>query len=326
MWVWRAESFFPHFTDSMTNSTQLERLRLPDGFRFGHWTDAQALTGCTVILCPSGTVGGCDVRGGAPGSRELALLASEKSMQEVHAVLLTGGSAFGLAAADGVMRYLEERGIGYPTPCGRVPIVPAAVIFDLNVGRNDVRPNAESGYAACASASEVIGTQGAIGVGIGATVGKWAGMPHCMRGGLGVATVGWDDLIVTAIVVVNALGDVLDANGRILAGARCEEGKFIAETCPFEEYAHLSTGRGALQNTTLVALLTNAALSKIEVNKLSQRAHDGMARSIKPVHTSFDGDMAFGLSCGSVHVPFDVLAEAGAEVTSRAIRSAVTSR
>jgi L-aminopeptidase/D-esterase-like protein len=296
---------------------------LPDGFRVGHWTDADAWTGCTVVLCPAFTVGGCDVRGSAPGSRELALLATEKSMQEVHALLLTGGSAFGLAAADGVMGYLEERGVGYQTPWVKVPIVPSAVIFDLNVGRSDVRPTAQSGYAACTAASEHIGQLGAIGAGVGATVGKWAGLEHAMRGGFGAATIAWDEAVVTAVAVVNALGDVLSQRGGVLAGARNGAGGFLANEYTFDQLAHLRAGGGALQNTTLVALLTNVALSKLEANKLAQRAHDGMARAVKPVHTSFDGDIIFALSRGTARASFDVLAEAGAEATARAIRSAV---
>ena len=197
---------------------------LPEGFRIGHWTDTSALTGCTAVLCPPKTIGSCDVRGSSPGSRELALLAPDKTMQEVHAVLLTGGSAFGLAAADGVVRFLEEGNIGYQTPWIKVPIVPAAVIFDLNIGSKDVRPTADSGYAACAVAKREIAQQGNIGAGTGATIGKWAGVETRMKGGTGFASVAQGDLHVAAIAVVNSVGDVVNDDGTILAGARKSDG------------------------------------------------------------------------------------------------------
>lgn len=299
------------------------RSRYPAGFRLGHWHDGEALTGCTVILAPPSTVGGCDVRGNSPGSRELALLASEKTMQEVHAVLLTGGSAFGLAAADGVMRFLEERGVGYKTPWGSVPIVPGAVIFDLNVGSASVRPAAESGYRACESAVEEFGPQGSIGAGIGATVGKWAGMESRMRGGIGLACVEHADLLVSAVAVVNAVGDVLGDDGRILAGARTAEGKWIAQE---DAHRRIRIARAKpldLTNTTLVALLTNARLTKVDANRVAQRGHDGLARAIRPVHTSFDGDVVFTLASGAAEAQVDIVAEIGAEVAATAIRNAV---
>ncbi len=292
---------------------------LPSGFRLGHWTDAAARTGCSVVLCPPGTVGGCDVRGNSPGSRELALLASERTMQEVHALLLTGGSAFGLAAADGVMRYLEEQGIGYKTPWARVPIVPAAVIYDLNVGSASVRPTAAAGYAACTAAAPDA-TPGAVGAGTGAVVGKWKGIEMSMPGGLGVETLRDGELQVTALAVVNAVGDVRDAGGSILAGARDPSGGWAAHRSPGRFDLPLSS---APTNTTLVALLTNALLTKVEANRMAQRGHDGMARALKPVHTSFDGDIVFALASGPVRAPFDVVAELGADATAEAIRNAV---
>ncbi len=298
---------------------------LPDGFSIGHWTDPVGLTGCSVILCPPRAVGGCDVRGNSPGSRELALLASEKSMQEVHAVLLAGGSAFGLAAADGVMRYLEERGIGYQTPWARVPIVPAAVVYDLNIGDASVRPSAASGYAACTDAERRQEIDGSVGAGTGATVGKWAGLETRMRGGLGIATVEHEALRVTGVAVVNAVGDVLDEGGKVIAGARSREGSWIAGDDLFRRM-RLSRGN-ALQmaNTTLVAVLTNARLTKVDANRIAQRGHDGLARAIRPVHTMFDGDVVFALGGGTVEVPVDFVAEAGAEAAARAIRQAVRS-
>lgn len=294
---------------------------LPSGFSIGHWTDDRALTGCTVILCPPGTVGGCDDRGSSPGSRELALLASDKTMQEVHAVLLTGGSAFGLAAADGVMKYLEEQAIGYQTPWVKVPIVPAAVIFDLNIGSSTVRPTAESGYKACLAALQEGIVEGNVGAGAGATVGKWGGMEGRMKGGMGIASHISDKLVVTSVAVVNAVGDVLDERGGIVAGARDRTGRWLAESNLDRTFADAASS--LLSNTTLVAILTNARLTKVEANRLAQRGHDGMARAVKPVHSSHDGDIVFGLATGEVQSPFDLVAEIGADLTAQAIRRGV---
>ena len=293
----------------------------PPGFRVGHWTDARARTGCTVILCPPATVGGCDVRGNSPGSRELALLGSEKSMQEVHAVLLTGGTAFGLAAADGVMRYLEEHGVGYMTPWGRVPIVPAAVVFDLNVGSSSVRPTAEAGYSACVSARVDEGCAGRIGAGTGTTVGKWHGSNTAMQGGIGCKTVQVREMLVTAIAVVNAIGDVREDDGRIIAGARKADGAWLADGMQYVSV--LPPASPPLANTTLVAILTNAALTKVDVNRIAQRVHDGFARSIKPIHTSHDGDISFVLASGPHQCLFEVVAEAATDAAADAIRNAV---
>lgn len=294
---------------------------LPNGFSIGHWTDIQALTGCTVILCPSTTVGGCDVRGSSPGSRELALLASEKTMQEVHAVLLTGGSAFGLASADGVMGYLEKHNVGYQTPWVKVPIVPAAVIFDLNIGSKSIRPDAKSGYEACVAARRESIAEGNVGAGTGATVGKWGGMGSRMKGGLGLASFSRGELVVSAVAVVNAVGDVIDERGKILAGARDTDGKWLAEGEPYSVFTRAAPTM--LSNTTLVAIMTNAKLNKVEANRLAQRGHDGMARAIKPVHTSFDGDVVFGLASGGIEAGFDLVAEMGADATAQAIRRGV---
>ena len=242
-------------------------------------------------------------------------------MQEIHALLLTGGSAYGLAAADGVVRFLEERGIGYQTPWARVPIVPAAVMFDLNIGSPNRRPGPEEGYAACAAAGVDCFSRGNVGAGTGATVGKWAGMETRMKGGLGIASVEREGLWVTAVAVVNAVGDVLSSDGTVLAGARSRERRWLAEQDPLRTFVR---GRTVLQsNTTLVALLTNAKIAKVEANRLAQRTHDGMARAIRPVHTSFDGDVTFALASGEVEATFDYLAEIAAERTEEAIRDAV---
>jgi len=297
-------------------------IQLPPGFRIGHWSDPAAQTGCTVILCPASTVGGCDIRGNSPGSRELALLASGKSMQEVHAVLLTGGSAFGLAAADGVMRFLEEHDIGYATPWARVPIVPAAVIFDLNVGSSTVRPTADSGYAACSAAQASV-ENGRVGAGTGASVGKWKGLERSMPGGFGAAADRLGDVIIAAVAVVNAVGDVLDDQGAILAGAKGTKSRWAAEETRYGLERPPLTANSALSNTTLVALLTNAKLSKVDANRMAARGHDGMARAVKPVHTSHDGDIVFVLAAGAVQCEYEAVAETGAELTAAAIRAAV---
>ena len=299
----------------------LHEMNIPDGFMIGHWTNREAATGCTVILCPPGTVGGCEVRGSSPGSRELALLASEKTMQEVHAVLLTGGSAFGLAAADGVMRFLEERGIGYQTPWARVPIVPAAVIFDLNVGSHTVRPTAESGYAACLTASNRNHAAGTVGAGTGATVGKWGGMSGWMKGGVGYGERDANGLLVTAVAIVNAVGDVLDESMNVLAGARSRSAGWLVNENPLREFVR--PGPFPHTNTTLVTVMTNARLTKVDANRVAQRAHDGMARAIKPAHTSFDGDVAFVCAVGGREAPFDLVAELAADATADAIRHGV---
>jgi L-aminopeptidase/D-esterase-like protein len=296
---------------------------LPPGFRLGHWTDAAARTGCTVILCPPRTVGGCEVRGNSPGSRELSLLENEKTMREVHALLLTGGSAFGLAAADGVMRYLEEQGIGYLTPWGRVPIVPAAVIFDLNVGSATVRPSAEAGYQACIASSPDLPSGRNVGAGTGAMVGKWSGIDKAMAGGIGAETVVAGELIVTAIAVVNAIGDIRDEDGTIIAGARGSTGAWLAGDGKYINALPLTPP--SIINTTLVAVLTNARLQKVDANRVAQRIHDGFARTIKPVHTSHDGDVSFVLASGPQASAFEAIAEAAADAASAAIRNAVRS-
>jgi L-aminopeptidase/D-esterase-like protein len=300
----------------------MKTTRLPDGFTLGHWTNEKAATGCSVILCPPGTVGSCDVRGSSPGSRELALLAPDKTMQQVNAVFLTGGSAFGLSVGDGVMRYLEEKGIGYQTPWIKVPIVPGAVIFDLNIGSAIVRPTAENGYQACLVASADVPLEGNVGAGTGATVGKWGGGSGRMKGGFGASSLVNGEIIVTALAVVNALGDVLNADGTIIAGARLPDGGWLADR---DRFGGPDVQSPLYSNTTLVAILTNANLTKVEANRLAQRGHDGMARAIRPAHTSYDGDVVFAFASGGVRAPFDLVAEMGAEAVAEAIRNGVRS-
>jgi L-aminopeptidase/D-esterase-like protein len=291
------------------------------GFKVGHFTEIKAMTGCTVVLCPPNTRASCDVRGNSPGSRELALLAPEKSAQEIHAILLTGGSAFGLAAADGIMRWLEEHNIGYPTPWAKVPLVPTAVVFDLNAGSSSVRPDALSGYRACDTASTGPFDEGNVGAGTGTTVGKWKGAEYWMKGGLGSVSAEHSGLIVGALAVVNAVGDIINENGTILAGARRPDGEFIGVTEPFRP---LVRGKVLEQtNTTLAVVATNAKLSKLELYRVAQRMHDGMARAIVPIHTSYDGDVSFALACGEQKADLDLVSEIAAQLTAEAIRRAV---
>ena len=291
------------------------------GFKVGHSTDSKAMTGCTVVLCPPNTRASCDVRGNSPGSRELALLAPEKSAQEIHAILLTGGSAFGLAAADGVMRWLEERGVGYATPWAKVPLVPSAVVFDLNAGSSAVRPDALSGYRACEIASTGPIEEGNVGAGTGTTVGKWKGFEFWMKGGIGSSSVQQAGLVVGALVVVNAVGDVINEDGTILAGARNSNGVFLGVA---EPYRPLARGKVLEQaNTTLAVVATNAKLSKLELHRVAERMHDGIARTIVPIHTSYDGDVSFALGYGDVKADLDLVSEIAAQCTTDAIRRAV---
>ena len=274
-----------------------------DGLRLGHWTGAR--TGCTVILPPVGSTGSVFVPGAAPATRETDALRPGTLVDEVHAVLLTGGSAFGLAAADGVMRWLEERGLGFPTPAGPVPIVPAAAIYDLGVGR--VRPGSSEGYAACEAAREDDASRGAVGAGTGATVGKRAGPDHAEPGGLGQAVAREGDLVVAALAVVNAFGDVVDADGSVIAGCREPEG-------PRAQPPGVAT--------TLVCVATNAALDKVGCNEVAISAYDGLVSAVFPV-TMFDGDAIFVLATRTVPSPADEVGRIAARVVADAIREGV---
>ena len=291
-----------------------------DGITVGHATDSTARTGCTVVLCPAGATAGVDVRGAAPGTRETEALRPGRLVQKVHAVLLTGGSAFGLDAAGGVVQYLEEQNVGFPAGPVRVPIVPAAVIFDLGVGDAKVRPDKEMGYQACLNATDEPVVMGAIGAGTGATVGKAPGVTSS-PGGLGSACMRLDSgLVVAAIVVVNALGNVVHPRtGEILAGGK-ENGDFVDITGRLLD-ADLVRGT----NTTIGVVATNATLSPAEIHRVAEMAHDGMARAIRPAHTMFDGDTLFALATGS-HTQSSVNAVGilAAEVVAEAIVNAVT--
>jgi L-aminopeptidase/D-esterase-like protein len=288
------------------------------GIRVGHAQNEEALTGCTVILCEDGAVGGVDQRGGAPGTRETDLLRPLHRVEKVHGVLLTGGSAFGLDATGGVMRYLEERGIGFDVGVARVPIVPAAVIFDLAIGRADVRPDAAMAYQACLNATTDPVVEGSVGAGTGATVGKILGMPNATKAGVGSACVEIaNGLFVGAIAVVNALGDVIDPRtGAIIAGARSEDG--FADTLQVMRQFQAMTSASS-SNTVIGVVATNAQLSKEEANKVAQMAQDGLARAVRPAHTMYDGDTIFVLSTGEIKADVNLIGAFAAEVFAEAI-------
>jgi L-aminopeptidase/D-esterase-like protein len=294
--------------------------------RVGHATDLVGLTGCTVVLCERGAVGGVDQRGGAPGTRETDLLRPMHSVQEVHAVLLAGGSAYGLAAADGVMRYLEERDVGFDARVTKVPIVPAAILFDLDLGDPSARPDAAMGYVACQAATGGPVTEGNVGAGTGATAGKILGSGRAMKTGLGSAAVDLGGgLVVGALVAVNPLGDVVDPQtGEILAGAR----KLTADE-PADTLAVMRSmvGKAALSfassNTVIGVMATNARLTKEQANKVAQMAQDGIARAVRPAHTLFDGDTLFALSTGSKRADVNLIGAYAAEVVAQAVVRAV---
>jgi L-aminopeptidase/D-esterase-like protein len=299
------------------------------GIKVGHHTLAARPTGCTVVLAEAGAVAGVDVRGSAPGTRETDLLNPLNLVDKVHAIVLAGGSAFGLDAASGVMRYLDERGIGFPTSYGVVPIVPAAILFDLGVGDPKVRPGADCGYAAASSASSGPIAEGSVGAGAGATVGKLHGMERAMKGGVGTAALTLPNgLTVAALVVVNAFGDVIDpATGRVVAGVRTADGRGLADARVL-----LRTGASREnpigENSTIGVVVTNARLTKTQATKVAQMAHDGLARAITPIHTQSDGDALFALATGAFAIDADVsvvgalAAEVVADAVLRAVREA----
>jgi L-aminopeptidase/D-esterase-like protein len=295
------------------------------GIRVGHGTDKVGCTGCTVILCPEGTVGGVDIRGSAAGTREMDALSPMHLVPSVHAVLLAGGSAFGLDAVGGVMRYLEERGVGFDVQVTRVPIVPAAILFDLRVGDAAARPDARMAYAACQQATAGPFPEGCVGAGTGATVGKLFGISQAMKSGLGSAALEMPGGVkVAALAAVNAFGDVRDpATGTLLAGARkAPESLRFANTA-----ASLRDGVRPLgyqtENTTLAVVATNARLTKLQATKLAQTAQHGLVRAICPVHTTLDGDLVISLATGDVEAEPNALGLAAAEVVAEAIVRAV---
>jgi L-aminopeptidase/D-esterase-like protein len=305
--------------------------------RVGHFTDKRRPTGCTVVLFERGAVAGVDVKGSAPGTRETDLLQPVNTVERVNAILLSGGSAFGLDACSGVMRYLEENNQGYHMGPVVVPIVPAAILFDLNVGDSKIRPDAEAGYAACRAAKGSHVEEGNVGAGAGATVGKFFGLHSAMKSGIGTASiaVGNTGIVVGAIVAVNAVGDVFDARtGKILAGALMPGGGQFRDTV-----ARISAGElltkdlpriKAGSNTTIGVAATNAVMSKTQMAKVAQMAHDGLARSINPVHTAADGDTIFAAATGTARTKADVTtigvvtAEAMALAVQRAVLTATS--
>jgi L-aminopeptidase/D-esterase-like protein len=295
-----------------------------EGIKLGHAQDLQAATGCTVIISEKGATVGVDVRGGAPGTRETDLLNPVNLMQNAHAILLAGGSAFGLDAAAGVMQYLEENSIGFDVQVTRVPIVCAAVLFDLTIGDHKVRPDKEMGYQACLNANSVECRQGCIGAGTGATVGKILGMPQAMKSGLGYFALQVDALKVGALVAVNCLGDVVDPLiGKKLAGPLREDMQTLADT---EEIMIKSCfdKKGLFnRNTTIGVVATNAAFTKAQATKLASMAQNGYARTMRPAHSMYDGDTIFAMSTGSIEADLSVVGLLAARVMERAVIAAV---
>ena len=289
----------------------MQSMNLADipGIRLGNAQNLTAATGCTVILCPAGATAGVDVRGGAPGTRETDLLKPENLVEKIHGLVLAGGSAFGLDAAGGVMRYLEENDFGFDVGVARVPIVPAAVLFDLPCGDARVRPDQAMGYQACVNSEHEEFLLGSVGAGTGATVGKVFGMERAMKGGLGAHCVNVGNLIVAAVVAVNCLGDVIDpATGRIVAGAvQMDPFRFLDSEAGMLQQCE-QTGNRFAGNTTIGAIITNVNLSKAQATKVSSMSHDGYARTMRPAHTLLDGDTIFTLSIGGVDAEISAVA------------------
>ena len=279
-----------------------------EGIRVGHWSDRDGLTGCTVVLCPPGTAGSVDVKGGAPGTRETDALRPGTVTPEVHAVVLTGGSAFGLAAADGVMRWLEERGVGFATAVARVPIVPAAVLFDLGVGDASARPDADAGRAACEAASDGEVQEGSFGAGTGATVAKDPDPTAGWKGGIGTASARDGDVVIGALAAVNALGSIVDAAGEPVAANRNPQAEDV---------------RWPGTNTTLVVVATNATLNKERAILLAQAGSEGIGDAVRPSHTLYDGDTVFALGTGAVDAAQSALERLAGPVVAEAIRRGV---
>ena len=286
------------------------------GIEVGHAQDDDGLTGCTVILCRKGAVAGVDVRGGAPGTRETDLLNPINLIQKVHAIVLAGGSAFGLEAATGVMRYLEEKNIGFQTGVAKVPIVPAAILYDLNVGRASTRPDSAMGYRAASQATSAPPAEGNVGAGTGASIGKMRGLKYAMKSGIGTWSENIKGVIVGALVAVNAIGDVIDPKtGTKIAGLR--SGSTL-------NWMKKGQTRSSIQSNTVIGVVaTNARLTKAEVTKVAQMAQDGLAQSIRPAHTMFDGDTIFALATGEKKADVSMVGAFAAEVMAGAIVRAV---
>ncbi len=296
------------------------------GIQVGHFTDPRRPTGCSVVLCPQGAVGGVDVRGAAPGTRETDLLDPSHLVQQVHGITLSGGSAWGLDAASGTVRWLEEQGAGLDIGVGRIPLVPAAVLFDVMLGDMRIRPDAAAGYAACQAASHERPTEGSVGAGAGAVVGKIFGHARAMKGGIGTASFTVDGVTVGALVACNALGDVYHPHtGQLLAGARTADGQQLLGARDALLRGEAPSAILAGSNTTLGVVATDAQITKPQAQRLATVAHDGLARAINPVHTMSDGDTLFALGTGQsgrslgLMTLFTLAAEAVALATARAI-------
>jgi L-aminopeptidase/D-esterase-like protein len=297
------------------------------GIRVGHVTDAVGLTGCTVVLAPLGAVGSGEQRGGAPGTRETDLLRPGTLVNEIHAVVLAGGSAFGLAAADGAMRFLEERGVGFEVPgIARVPIVPAAVLFDLGIGDARARPGPDDGYVACREAGAGDVEEGSVGVGTGATVAKLSGADRSVKGGVGTASEERDGVVVGAIVAVNALGEVVDERGELLASARPgpdEPGRASGEGAAGRADGGGAQAEGGPTSTVIGVVATNARLTKERANLLAVAGQEGVATAIRPAHTMWDGDAIFSLATGEMDARQSTVEELAERAVASSIRRAV---
>ena len=301
------------------------------GIKVGHHTLSARPTGCTVVVAEQGAVAGVDVRGGAPGTRETDLLNPTNLVQQVHAIVLAGGSAFGLATADGVIKYLEEKHIGFPYGGRVIPIVPAAILFDLGIGNETVRPGPDCGYAAAQGATTAAVPEGNVGAGAGATVGKWVRSDRGMKGGIGSSAIALPDgLVVGVIVAVNAAGNIMDpATGQFIAGGRTEDGRSIADVRALLRSRSRAPGTPG-GNTTLGVVATNATLTKVQATKLAQMAHDGYARAIYPAHLTVDGDVIFALATGTRAGAVDLdqlgalTVDAVADAIVRAVRAATS--
>lgn len=294
-------------------------------FQYGQSENLEGMTGCTVILCPSGATASCSIRGGGPASHETELLKVNNTIEKIHAIVLSGGSAYGLEATAGVMKFLEEKRIGFQVGNQIVPIVCGASIFDLNIGNSSIRPDKMMGYTACLEAEKKQELKnGNFGAGLGASVGKWLGMEFSMKSGIGTYAVQIGELQLGAIVVVNALGDILDVNsGTPLAGLLSEDKKSLRSTKEFM-YQHYSDDKKNLgENTTIACLVSNAKLTKSEVNRITNIANNAYAKVISPVHTSLDGDSIFMMSNGNIKVNPDTLATLAVDVLATAINRAI---
>ena len=331
----------PNLDGTLLNGTSLNGTSLNGtltdvaGIKVGHFTDPRRPTGCTVIRVEQGAVAAVDVRGAAPGTRETELLAPDCMVEKVHAIVLAGGSAFGLDAASGVMRWLEEQGYGLPIASSRVPIVPAAILFDLLIGDPSIRPDAQAGYKACAAASRQAVPQGSVGAGTGAVIGKLFGVERAMKGGLGSASLRINGVTIAALVAVNAIGDVRDpANGQLLAGALSHDRLSFADTAAMLRAGQLPGQKlSAGSATTIGVVATDALLSKAQAQRMAMTAHDGYARTISPAHTQWDGDTIFALATGQRQAaPLSIatldasyIAMLSAEVMAQAVINAIKS-